>query len=112
MEVGATTDVGLQRARNEDALLVDEDARVFAVADGLGGHPAGHLASRIAVDTLRRALHRSSLDRDEGPDQVLSAALREAHEAVLEGAAEDPSRTGMGTTVVLTMLADGDHEAW
>lgn len=112
MEVGAATDVGLQRSRNEDALLVDEDARVFAVADGLGGHPAGDVASGIAVDTLHRALDRSSQDREEAPDRLLSAALREAHEAVVQGAADDPSRSGMGTTVVVTMLADGGHEAW
>ena len=46
------THVGRQRQHNEDAFLVEDEARLFLVADGMGGHAAGEIASRIAVDSI------------------------------------------------------------
>ena len=53
MQVASRTEVGYVRRRNEDSLLVDESTGVVAVADGLGGHPCGDLASQTAVASLR-----------------------------------------------------------
>ena len=101
MQLAAKTVVGHVRVRNEDALLLAGDQRVVAVCDGLGGHPSGDLASETAVDSLRRTLPTST------DAAGLVAALREAHEAVLAVAGEDPSRETMATTVVLAHLGDG-----
>lgn len=112
MQVGARTEVGLVRRRNEDSLLVDEERRVFAVADGLGGHPAGHVASRLAVDTIASTLNSTSLDATDNVGGVLSESLQAAHQAVLEGGQADPSRRGMGTTAVLAHVTQDERELW
>ncbi|MDP8930045.1 MAG: protein phosphatase 2C domain-containing protein [Actinomycetota bacterium] len=112
VQVGARTEVGLVRRRNEDSLLVDEQQRVFAVADGLGGHPAGHLASRLAVDTIASTLTGKPLQEMDDVGSVLSETLQAAHQAVLEGAEADPSRRGMGTTAVLAHMSRNERELW
>jgi len=112
VQVAARTEVGLVRGRNEDDLLVDEERRLFMVADGLGGHPGGDVASGLAV----RAAHTAATDRplrdDAEPGAALGAALRAAHDAVLEGAAQDVSLRGMGTTAVLAYLSQDDRRVW
>ena len=67
MDVCAQTDIGLKRKRNEDSLLVVDDlatdprlGSLFVVADGMGGHPAGDLASRLACEALKDAYFRST----------------------------------------------------
>lgn len=112
MQVAARTDVGLVRERNEDDLLVDEEHRVFMVADGLGGHPGGDVASRLAVRAAHAAVTDRPLRDEAEPGAVLGAALRAAHDAVLEGAAQDVSRRGMGTTAVLAHLCEDDRRLW
>ncbi len=99
MKVAYRTEVGHVRQRNEDAVLARPERGVLAVADGLGGHPAGDLASLTAVRSLDAApLSVDSTERD------LRDAVAAAHDAVLATAAEEPGRTGMGTTVVLATL--------
>ncbi|MDQ4131239.1 MAG: protein phosphatase 2C domain-containing protein, partial [Actinomycetota bacterium] len=110
MQIGSATEVGLVRRRNEDALLVDGDRRVFAVADGLGGHPAGDVASQLAIEVLEKELQ--GLSDGHAPDEVLAEALRAAHEAVMADGWEEPSRRGMATTAVVAHLPQGDREAW
>jgi protein phosphatase len=102
MQVFYRTEVGHVRQRNEDALLARPERGVLAVADGLGGHPAGDLASMTAVSSLDRApLTGESTESD------LRAAAQAAHEAVLAVADEDPARAGMGTTLVLAAVGEG-----
>lgn len=90
--VGARTDVGHLRSLNEDALLVGE--RVWAVADGMGGHAAGDVASRLVVSSLREL---------DGPDDLplaaVNAAVARANAAVVEHGAENPETRGMGSTI-------------
>lgn len=112
VQVAARTEVGLVRRRNEDSLFVDEQRRVFAVADGLGGHPAGHLASRLAVDTIASRLSSRPLDETDDVGGALSETLQAAHEAVLEGGQADPSHRGMGTTAVLARVSKDERELW
>ncbi|MBA3620321.1 MAG: serine/threonine-protein phosphatase [Acidothermales bacterium] len=109
MPSGARTDVGRVRARNEDALIVDDDLGLYAVLDGLGGHPAGDVASSVAATALREYLTGERLAAAD-PFAVLTEGLLEAHERVLADAGENPDRTHMGTTVVLALVRDG--RAW
>ena len=102
VRVGAATDVGLVRVANEDSLLVS--GTVFAVADGMGGHAAGDVASAMAVEGLR------GLDSDggKGPDEVRGRIERVNADIV--GAAErHPEQAGMGTTAtgVCAVAVDG-----
>ncbi len=101
----ARTDVGKARDRNEDSFYGGE--HVFAVADGLGGHNAGDVASRLAIEPI------ASLDRRVGhlPDdrvaESLAAAVLEANRAVYRRAQDDAKVRGMGTTLTAIAVADG-----
>jgi protein phosphatase len=101
----AASDVGLVRSNNEDAVHVGE--RLLVVADGMGGLPAGELASDILV----RALAVVDKQADTGePLQDLIAALQTANERIEAAVADDADREGMGTTVTALLLA-GDRIA-
>lgn len=102
MQVAYRTEVGHVRQRNEDALLARPERGVLAVADGLGGHPAGDVASMTAINSLDQA----SLT-GESSEEDLRAATRAAHEAVMTAADDGPGRVGMGTTVVLAVVLAG-----
>ena len=105
--VGAATDVGLVREANEDALLVLPEAGVVAVADGLGGHAAGEVASELAVEALRASLaEAAAVPEDEVPG-LLADAVQGAHRAVVDDAERDRSRRGMGTTLVVAHVRPG-----
>lgn len=112
MKVGAVSDVGLVRSRNEDDLLTAEDRRMFAVADGLGGHPAGDVASRMAIEVFDRELTLETLSDGTDRGELLAGALRHAHSAIVEDTSRSPDRAGMGTTAVLAHVGEGAEEAW
>ncbi len=98
MQVAYRTEVGHVRTRNEDAVLARPERGLLAVADGMGGHPAGDLASLTAV----RALDAAALTPESGPDDLREAA-RAAHRAV-QAEGQEPDRYGMGTTLVLAVI--------
>ncbi|MGH3442897.1 MAG: PP2C family protein-serine/threonine phosphatase [Nitriliruptorales bacterium] len=112
MNVGSATDVGRIRQRNEDALLVDRERGLFAVADGLGGHPAGDVASNVALERVDKVATGSALTGGASPGEVLATSLQEAHEAVRGAAHEELGRTGMGTTAVVAHVEPSETEAW
>jgi serine/threonine protein phosphatase PrpC len=89
------TDTGRVRARNEDALLQRPERGLFAVADGMGGHAAGDIASRIAVDILDE--HTVELEGDVA--EALRRAVRAGHDAIIRAAHADTALQGMGTTL-------------
>ncbi|HSJ15930.1 MAG TPA: PP2C family serine/threonine-protein phosphatase [Longimicrobiales bacterium] len=100
-QYAALTDRGRLRRRNEDALLALPGRRLFAVADGMGGHAAGDVASALAVATLDAALPRAPSAR-LGAARLgarLRAAFQAAHEAILEQSSRQPEQAGMGTTL-------------
>jgi PPM family protein phosphatase len=119
MEVKAygLTHVGRQRQHNEDAFLVEDEARLFLVADGMGGHAAGEIASRIAVDSISEFIVHTKEDDGTWPHAYdehyrrstnrLMAALRMANTRVLEAMRKDARLRGMGTTVVAAMEDEG-----
>lgn len=104
----ARTDVGRVRSHNEDAFLAVPEARLFVVADGLGGHAAGEVASGLAVEILsERLLGGADREAAQRLRHALEAAIREANEAIRRAAENDPRRAGMGTTVTALRLLDG-----
>jgi len=114
------SDVGVIRSHNEDCFEIDPENQVFVVADGMGGHSHGEIASRIAVDAIRDFVVRTNdadatlpfeMDTSLGRHgNRLRAAIRSAHDRVLRAIRQDASLHGMGTTVV-GILLDGDSAA-
>jgi protein phosphatase len=113
--VGAKTDIGRTRKNNEDNFLVMEKPRLLLVADGMGGHASGEIASRMAVDTIRnffdgagkKSLQIGAYDEDYSEaTNRLGSAIRFANMAIHEAAAGNPAWRGMGTTVVAGVLSD------
>ncbi|MNC05827.1 protein phosphatase [Pseudomonas linyingensis] len=103
-EYAALTAVGRVREHNEDALLCCPPLSLWAVADGMGGHERGEVASTLALKTLRSLTQR-------GED--LPAAIRGAHAAILAEAEQDQGSRGMGTTLVAVRFNGADFQlAW
>jgi protein phosphatase len=111
------TDVGKKRDHNEDSFLIDEDLKLFVVADGMGGHAGGGTASRIAVETIDRELRQarttqgSTLEartalQDSPVPEAIRAAVERACIAIYTKAQEDPRLAGMGTTVISLLMKD------
>lgn len=100
--LGARTDVGKVRGKNEDAHYVDPKGRLFVVADGLGGHPAGEVASEMAVEEIVRFLHEDA----EPGEERLRAAVQSANSKVFEESLRNATRMGMGTTVVVALIRE------
>jgi serine/threonine protein phosphatase PrpC len=96
---GAATDVGRVRQVNQDAFLVEADRGLYAVADGMGGHRGGEVASQLAIEALRGAY-------DAGDD--LAGAIAAANVRIFDQGAADPNLQGMGTTVVAAAVLDGE----
>lgn len=87
----AVSEVGHVRDHNEDAVFADDDLRLWLVADGMGGHAAGEVASRLAVDTVAA---------DTAAGDGLRQAVQRAHLAIRAAAKKNPDQAGMGTTMV------------
>ena len=117
----AATDVGRQRQHNEDNFLIDKKLRVFMVADGMGGHAAGEVASSIAVHEIRDAIYnnRDLIDRYRVDEpqvqayeilQMLEHAIQAACSTVYNRAQAEPDKRGMGTTATVLLIAGAaDH---
>ena len=99
---GSATDVGLVRTVNQDQLLAASP--LFAVADGMGGHAAGEVASLTAIEALKAAF-----DKDRSPAGLVAAA-EEANRAVWDRGQTDLELRGMGTTLVAVALVESDGE--
>ena len=92
-----------RRSTNEDSWLVDLDLGLLVVADGMGGHNAGEVASALAVKVIREVFESDGNPPTQG---LLTRAVRLANERILAAAAEHPAHSGMGTTVVAVTIVD------
>ncbi len=114
MRAYAATDVGRIREVNQDYIFcsmepVGKLPNLFLVADGMGGHKAGDLASRYTVETLTDSIKNSASDN---PITIINDAIMEANTKLLEKAAESEQYTGMGTTlVVCTIIGESMYVA-
>jgi len=113
------SDVGRVRKTNEDCFVSDPEVRLFAVADGMGGHGAGEVASRLAIEAISGFIQRSANDTDfswpYGIDQSLSidgnrlrTAIHLANRRIFRSAESNDDYNGMGTTIV-GLLVNGSR---
>jgi serine/threonine protein phosphatase PrpC len=102
------SDPGLIRENNEDFVLADEERGIFLLADGMGGGPGGEVASNLAAKTAHQALTRFL--REQRPEEeiprLMAEALAAAHSAVFKRTLAEPSLSGMGTTLDMTVVRE------
>ncbi|MBP7146096.1 MAG: Stp1/IreP family PP2C-type Ser/Thr phosphatase [Acidobacteria bacterium] len=96
------TDRGRVRPHNEDALLIDVSRGLFAVADGMGGHAAGEVASRLAIETIDSLLQQPA-GGETDPTARLREAIDEANRRIASQIEQQPEYQGMGTTLVVAV---------
>jgi len=109
------TDVGRARDHNEDSIYVIKqefdtnekriEKSLLVVADGMGGHAKGEVASKIAVEAMADIVTPLLSNMNMDPQQILRNAISDAHNRIQQMMKEDPSSTGMGTTVVASIIA-------
>jgi len=102
------TDIGLKRKQNQDCGLADLETGLFIVADGMGGHQGGEIASQLCVEKVTEHV-RTSLDKNEPDSIILQQSIQIANQAIHEMASREAQLEGMGTTA--TILKITDHEA-
>ncbi len=114
MRVGVYTDKGKVRQVNEDSYYIpgdmDNDIRLFVVADGMGGHNAGDIASKVAIEVVTRYILRNFGDCDKDKDNLLSLlkdGIVLANQSIYEKSLTDPQVKGMGTTLIVVLIYSG-----
>lgn len=113
----AQTDPGLHRTTNEDSYLVDAERHLVVVADGMGGHASGEVASQLAIETIARAHATQQFDgepdksRPRFGDQLVRSILT-ANRVVYERARNEPQHKGMGTTVVAARFSPNKQRVY
>jgi protein phosphatase len=100
----ARTDVGIVRSGNEDNYLMLSDRGIFIVADGMGGHAAGEVASEMAVRITAHGIGSLRGLSDEQAGARVSSAIRSANEAIFERTLSEHDKRGMGTTATVLVL--------
>lgn len=116
VESAGITDVGRKRKANEDSIFIDDRMRLYIVADGMGGHKAGEVASRVVVETIRDSMHRfmnhvdakkMAYARDDispAANQLLSS-IHLANQTVFQLSQTQPAYDGMGSTASVVFLS-------
>ena len=110
MRAYGLTDVGRVRSENQDNIYFSQNPvgalkNLFIVADGMGGHKAGAVASQEAIETILRQIKKSHLTE---VIEILDQAITLANASVYIDAEEDPSKAGMGTTLVAATVDEGE----
>lgn len=110
MKAFGMTDVGRMRKNNQDYMYIRNDAvgslpNIYIVADGMGGHKAGEVASKGAVETIVKTVEKSGLS---DPVSIMEEAVTAANTQILEMSRDNPEYEGMGTTLVVTTIYEND----
>jgi serine/threonine protein phosphatase PrpC len=116
IEVAGSSHVGMKRSHNEDRFLLLPDQALFCVADGMGGHASGEVASRLAVEELSEFFHLTAADRDvtwpyrmdpgrSYDENRLTTGIKLANRTIFERAGAEANCRGMGTTLVAAHFA-------
>lgn len=105
--IGMLSDIGLVRKLNEDYLgsIEDDKKRLYVVADGMGGHNAGEIASKIAVESTIKYVDNQTEFNDL--ENILSNAIKFANNNIYQHALSDSNTTGMGTTITACLICKG-----
>ncbi|MEN9577328.1 MAG: hypothetical protein RJA70_337 [Pseudomonadota bacterium] len=123
IEVAGRTDVGRKRAHNEDSFALYSEYGLYIVADGMGGHASGEVASRMAVDTMRDFFEATAadsektwpykMDRSKGYEENrLITGVKLSNLRIFQNAKDNPKQRGMGTTLAaLFAVEDGIYVA-
>lgn len=113
LEFGAAAGLGTRYAVNQDHYHVDPELGIFIVADGVGGGPAGEVASKVAVNASYAFLNRVST-RNTGliPEKQIESAVHQAGQALLAMIAQVPSLQGMGATLLIAWLPGNRRRLW
>ncbi len=110
IEIAACTDTGLSRDHNEDCLGFDINSGIAVLADGMGGHQSGEIASRMAVEQVLRQLKYLLLEQSNRPItssqmlELVSNTISASNRTIFEASGRLSSRQGMGTTVVAAVI--------
>ncbi len=103
--VWTQTDVGLKRESNQDAFLVNHDLGLYIVADGMGGHKGGEIASVLAVETVQNVVKKSFDENKNTPmKELMVHAYNEASSVIFSESEDNSSVRGMGTTMVMAFV--------
>ncbi|MEY4616538.1 MAG: hypothetical protein RJB66_1498 [Pseudomonadota bacterium] len=94
------TDPGLKRENNQDSFLVEKNLGIFIVADGMGGHKGGEVASSLACSSIRDVFANPN-NQHLNPRELIRFAYSEASSQIFDHARENPDLSGMGTTLVM-----------
>lgn len=101
------THTGLRRKANQDAFLMDEDIQLFAIADGMGGHTGGEIASSLAIKILSDHMKQAVKSPDFLPRPALLEAIKKANHSIFEQSKKNKNTlTGMGTTLAACFFWD------
>lgn len=105
LEAWGQTDVGLKREINQDSILTDKSLGLFVVADGMGGHRGGEVASAMAVEACLEVFENQAAASP--PKDLVRTAFREASRRIfMKSTKENPELMGMGTTMILAFAKD------
>lgn len=104
--VGCATDIGRRRAQNQDSFAVHPDLGLFAVADGMGGHQGGEIASSMTVEILPQIVREEIKRPNWDPREVIAVAIERASAAIYERSARDSKLRGMGTTATALLFKE------
>lgn len=108
MKTFSKTDIGMVREVNQDYVFASDSPigklpNLFVVADGMGGHQAGEVASRFTVETVKEELAKSVSDE---PETMIRQTITSANQKLLEMAKQNPNMAGMGTTLVVATIIE------
>lgn len=99
------TDIGRKRKNNEDCLFLDDDQRLYVVADGMGGHQSGEVASKLVVETIQKYMKRFREAEGRRADRLLSS-IHLANQVIFRVSYNRNSYQGMGSTVSAVCFTD------